>query len=73
MLVKVEGTTFVRDTKSMALINTDIAGLEEYKAKSLILNNQKTELNKVKSEINEMKDDIKIIKELLFQLSSGKQ
>jgi hypothetical protein len=73
MLVKVNNTTFVRDTKTMALINTDVAGLEEYKSKSLILNNQKLELNKVKNEINEMRDDIKIIKELLFQLSSGKQ
>lgn len=57
----------------MAIINTDIAGLEEYKTKTALINNQKTEINKVKNEINEIKDDVRIIKELLMQLSSGKQ
>jgi hypothetical protein len=57
-IVKVEGTTFVRDTKTMALINTDISGLEEYKFKSKLLN-------------NEVKDDVKIIKELLLKLSGN--
>lgn len=71
-IVKVEGTTFVRDTKTMALINTDVSGLEEYKMKSAIINNQKSEINKVKSEINEIRNDVQIIKELLMQLS-GKQ
>ena len=71
-IVKVEGTTFIRDTKTMALINTDMAGLEDYKMKSALINNQKTEINKVKNEINEIKDDVRVIKELLMQLS-GKQ
>lgn len=71
-IVKVEGTTFVRDTKTMALINTDLSGLEDYKMKSALINNQKTEINKVKNEINEIKDDVRVIKELLMQLS-GKQ
>lgn len=71
-IVKVEGTTFVRDTKTMALINTDLSGLEDYKMKSALINNQKSEINKVKNEINEIKDDVRIIKELLMQLS-GKQ
>lgn len=71
-IVKVEGTTFVRDTKTMALINTDLSGLEEYKMKSALINNQKAEINKVKNEINEIRDDVRIIKELLIQLS-GKQ
>lgn len=72
MLVKVEGTTFVRDTKTMALINTDFAGLEEYKMKTALINNQKSEINKVKNEINEIRDDVKVIKELLMQLSGKK-
>jgi hypothetical protein len=71
-IVKVEGTTFVRDTKTMALINTDISGLEEYKFKSKLLNSQKQEINNIKNEINEVRDDIKIIKQMLLQLSSGK-
>jgi hypothetical protein len=68
-IVKVEGTTFVRDTKTMALINTDMSGLEDYKMKSAIINNQKSEINKVKSEINEIRNDVQTIKELLMQLS----
>lgn len=71
-IVKIPGTTYVRDTKTMALINTDVAGLEDYKVKSALINNQKTEINKVKSEINEIKNDVQIIKQLLMQLS-GKQ
>lgn len=71
-IVKVEGTTFLRDTKTMALINTDVSGLEDYKMKSKLLTNQKTEINNIRNEINEVRDDVRIIKELLLQLS-GKQ
>jgi chaperonin cofactor prefoldin len=71
-IVKIPGTTYVRDTNTMALINTDMAGLEDYKMKSTLINNQKSEINKVKNEINEIRDDVKVIKELLMQLS-GKQ
>jgi len=71
-LVKVEGTTFIRDTKTMALINTDISGLEDYKMKSRLLNNQKQEINNIRNEINELRNDVGVIKQLLIQLS-GKQ
>lgn len=72
MLVKVPGTTFIRDTKTMALINVDNSGLEEYNFKKQLMTNQKEEINKIKNEINEVKDDIKVIKEMLLQLSSRK-
>lgn len=72
MLVKVPGTTFIRDTKTMALINVDNAGLEEYNFKKQLMGNQKEEINKIKNEINEVKDDIKVIKDMLLQLSSRK-
>jgi archaellum component FlaC len=72
MLVKVPGTTFVRDTKTMALINVDNAGLEDYNFKKQLLGNQKEEINNIKNEINEVKDDIKAIKQMLLQLSSRK-
>jgi hypothetical protein len=68
MLVKIPGTTFVRDTKTMALINTDLAGLEEYRMKSKLLNNQKQEINNVKEELNEVRGEMKEIKGLLLQL-----
>jgi|TARA_B110000503_G_C6802162_1_gene271574 hypothetical protein len=72
MLVKIPGTTYVRDTNTMALINTDQAGLEDYKVKSKLLNTQKTEINNIKSEINEIRNDVGVIKELLLQLSTRK-
>lgn len=72
MLVKIPGTTYIRDTNTMALINTDSAGLDDYTVKSRILNNQKAEINNIRNEINEVKDDVKVIKDLLLQLS-GKQ
>jgi septal ring factor EnvC (AmiA/AmiB activator) len=71
MLVKIPGTTYVRDTKTMALINTDQSGLEEYKVKSKLINNQKTEINTLKSEINDVKNDVREIKDLLLQLLPG--
>ena len=71
-IVKIPGTTYVRDTQTMALINTDMAGLEDYKMKSTLISNQKSEINKVKNEINEIRNDVQIIKELLMQLF-GKQ
>jgi hypothetical protein len=64
MLVKIPGTTYVRDTTTMALINTDQAGLDDYTMKSRILNTQKTEINNIKSEINEIRNDVGTIKEL---------
>ena len=72
MLVKVPGTTFIRDTQTMALINVDNASLEDYNFKKQLMGNQKEEINKIKNEINEVKDDIKVIKEMLLQLSSRK-
>jgi hypothetical protein len=72
MLVKVSGTSFVRDTKTMALINTDNASLEEYNFKKELMNRQKQEINNIKTEINEIKDDMQVIKSLLTQLASRK-
>ena len=72
MLVKVPGTTFIRDTQTMALINVDNVGLEDYNFKKQLMGNQKEEINNIKNEINEVKDDIKVIKEMLLQLSSRK-
>jgi len=72
MLVKVSGTSFVRDTKTMALINTDNSSLEEYNFKKELMNRQKQEINNIKTEINEIKDDMQVIKSLLTQLASRK-
>ena len=53
-LVKVKESNFVRDTNSMAIINTDNTAKNEYIAKVRLLNNQKTEINKVNQEINQI-------------------
>lgn len=71
-LVKIPGTTFIRDTTTMALINTDAAGLEDYNFKSKLISNQKAEINTLKSEITDIKQDMCEIKDLLHQLFTRK-
>jgi hypothetical protein len=69
MLVKIPNTSYVRDTRTMALINTDRSGLEEYQAKSQVAMSQKQEINKIKNDINELKSSVGEIKDLLISLS----
>jgi hypothetical protein len=68
MLVDVKDSKFVRDIKSMALINKDSAARDEYYAKVKILTLQKEEINNMKTEITSIKSDVNDIKELLKQL-----
>lgn len=67
-IVKVTNTTFVRDTKNMALINQDKNGLSDYLNKRRILESQRNEINSMKSEIDSIKMDVKDIKDMLYQL-----
>jgi len=67
-LVQIPGTTLVRDTNSMGLINRDRNGLEDYNAKRKILATQKDEINNVKMELINVKNDMQEIKQLLLQL-----
>jgi hypothetical protein len=66
--IKVEGTSFVRDTTTKVLINTNTAEIEEYNKKVLKVQQEKEEINKVKSELTSVKNDIGEIKELLSKL-----
>ena len=68
MLIQIPDTSFVRDTSSMALINKDQNGLNEYMKKRQLLASQKSEINMMKSDINELKSDMQEIKQLLVQL-----
>ena len=68
MLVKVNGTEFKRDTSTMALINNDANGLNDYLSKRKLVSTQKQEINNIKSEMVEIKSDITEIKSLLRQL-----
>jgi len=68
MLVKIPGTNFVRDTSSMALINKDVNGLEDYKVKRKMMATQKEEINNIKIEMDSIKSDVSEIKQLIRQL-----
>lgn len=68
MHVKVTGTNMIRDTQSMALINTDNNEKNEYYSKVRMLKNQKDEINKVKAEMDSIKNDVAEIKQLLLKM-----
>ena len=70
MFVKVQDSKLIRDTNSMALINTDSVEKTEYYAKRNLLMNQKKELDSVKIELSELKNDMSEIKNLLQNLIS---
>ena len=68
MLVQITGTKMVRDTESMALINKDINGLQEYQLKRKQAEGQRTEINTIKSEIKDIRGELGEIKSLMAQL-----
>ena len=67
-LVKVTGSEFIRDTTSMALMNTDNTARNEYHAKVRMLKTHKDEINTVKEEIAGIKEDMNEIKQLMLKL-----
>jgi hypothetical protein len=68
MLVQIKGTNMYRDTETMALINKDVSGLEDYKMKRRMMATQKDEINKIKTELAGIKEDMTEIKQLMLQL-----
>jgi uncharacterized coiled-coil DUF342 family protein len=68
MLVQITGTTLYRDTETMALVNKDVSGLEEYKMKRKMMATQKDEINKVRQELDCIKSDMHDIKQMILQL-----
>ena len=68
MYVEVVGTDFIRDTDSMAIINTNDSMKNEYYNKVKLLTAQKQELNTVKCEIDDIKNDISEIKQLMLAI-----
>ena len=68
MLVPISGTKLVRDTETMALINKDVSGLQDYKAKRRYAEVQREQINNVKVEIDSIKNDISDIKKLMVKL-----
>ena len=68
MLVQITGTSLYRDTETMALVNKDVSGLEDYKMKRRMMATQKDEINKIKTELAGIKEDMNEIKQLVLQL-----
>lgn len=68
MLLKVQGTEFVRDTNSTALINKDASGLEEYYRKRRMMAAQKDEINNLKEDFKNIKSEMTEIKQLMLKL-----
>jgi len=68
MLIQIPNTTLVRDTNSMALINNDTNGLQEYYRKRNRLASQAAEINTMKSDINNIKEELGELKVLLMKL-----
>jgi len=67
-VIQIPGTNLYRDTNSMALLNKDRNGLEDYKMKRRLLETQAHEINRVKSEINDIKGELQEIKTLMLRL-----
>ena len=65
---RVPGTHFIRDINSMGLTNKDVEGLEEYKTKRTLIQNQKEEIYNMKTDINNIKEDMSEIKQLMQKL-----
>jgi hypothetical protein len=71
MRVKVEGTNFVKDTKTGALLTTASSVLVENEARKKLasrLNGKNEEINNLKLQVSEMSNDMREIKTLLAAL-----
>lgn len=68
-LLQINGSTnLYRDMGSMAIINKDQQGLQEYQARRNAMAAQKQEINNIKTDIDLVKNDLHEIKQLMLQL-----
>jgi cell shape-determining protein MreC len=61
MFVKTENPGYVRDTDSMAVINTDIESFKNYK----LMREEKLKVQKLTNEVDSLKQDLNQLKDLL--------
>jgi hypothetical protein len=66
--VKVEGTNFVRELKSMGLSNLDTFSKNDYYSKVRMMKSQKDEINNIRKDVISLRTDMQDIKSLLEQL-----
>lgn len=67
-MVPIPGTTLVRDMNTMALINQDKNGLEDYLKRRNLMASRQEQINNMKSDIDDLKQDISEIKKLVMIL-----
>jgi uncharacterized protein (UPF0276 family) len=70
-LVQVNDSTFVRDTHSKAILNTDKNGLNEYYMKRELAKKQATEKQQDKARLDKLENDMQEIKQLLLQIAAN--
>jgi hypothetical protein len=69
MFVRIKNDpTLIRDTTNRALLNTDVEGLEKYKAQRLLAKKRLQEQEEMKNKVEKLEQDISEIKNLLQQL-----
>ena len=71
MKIKVEGTDFVKDTTTSALLMTGRASLIENEARKKLaqrINGKNDEINNLKMKVDDLSSDMKEIKDLLNSL-----
>jgi hypothetical protein len=69
MLVRIkDNPTLVRDVTNRALLNTDVEGLEKYKAQRLLAKKRIEEQEEMKNKVEKLEQDKSEIKNLLQHL-----
>lgn len=71
MLIPVEGTPYVKDTSTSALLTVNRTAIEQNEARKRLSNNLKAksdDINNIKSQIESLNSDLSEIKELLKNL-----
>lgn len=71
--VKIKDKNLVRDTHSKAVLNTDKAGLEQYRTKRAIAKKQQQEHLESKQRIAKLEQDMSEIKDLLKQIATARK
>lgn len=66
--IPIEGTKFVRDMTTGAVINTDINEQQNYKIQRQLKQKEEMEKTELKNKVETMELDLKEIKELLYSL-----
>jgi uncharacterized protein (UPF0276 family) len=70
-LVQITDSTFVRDTHSKAILNTDRDGLNEYYMKRELVKKQQLEKAEDKARLNKLENDVQEIKQLLMLIAAN--